>query len=181
MLVKIHWPDYLFNYLQKINCFGWKTLDKSTLNINTNEIRSAWMFNGIGKWKCRWHINYHEYVCVTVLDAILIHSAYPQSRLVVIIVFTHVIRPSVPTFQNLARQNKFQVKTMFTTGETVDLAEWINDDTCLVLFLFSLWVNWRISWRIRAITATEKVITWWAATAWLELHKHLKLRQAFQT
>ena len=30
-------------------------------------------------------------------------------------------RPSVPTFQNLAKQNK--AKIMFPTGETVDLAE----------------------------------------------------------
>ena len=38
--------------------------------------------------------------------------------------------PSVPTFQNLAKQNK--AKTMFAIGETVGLAEWIIDDTCLV-------------------------------------------------
>ena len=42
--------------------------------------------------------------------------------------------PSVPTFQNLAKRNK--AKTMFATGETVGLAEWIIDDICLV-FLFS--------------------------------------------
>ena len=47
-------------------------------------------------------------------------------------------RPSVPTFQNLAKQNKFQAKTMFTTGENVGLAEWIIDDTCLVLWVFLL-------------------------------------------
>ena len=40
--------------------------------------------------------------------------------------------PSVPTFQNLAKQNK--AKTLFATGETVGLAEWIIDDTCLVSF-----------------------------------------------
>ena len=40
--------------------------------------------------------------------------------------------PSVPTFQNLAKQSKLQVKTMFTTSETVGMAEWIIDDTCLV-------------------------------------------------
>ena len=48
------------------------------------------------------------------------------------------VRPSVPTFQNLAKQNKFQAKTMFTTCETVGLAEWIIDDTCLVRLLHSL-------------------------------------------
>ena len=42
------------------------------------------------------------------------------------------VRTSVPTFQNLAKQNK--AKTMFATGETMGLAEWIVDDTCLVLF-----------------------------------------------
>ena len=47
-------------------------------------------------------------------------------------------RPSV-TFHNLAKQNK--AKTMFPTGETVGLAEWIIDDTCLiliVLFIFKI-------------------------------------------
>ena len=33
------------------------------------------------------------------------------------------------TYQNLAKQNKFKAKTMFATGETVGLAEWIIDDT----------------------------------------------------
>ena len=60
----------------------------------------------------------------------LIHSANPQSRPVGIIVFAHVVRPSVPTFQNLEKQNK--AKPMFATGETAGLAEWIIDDTCLV-------------------------------------------------
>ena len=37
-------------------------------------------------------------------------------------------RPSVrPHF---SKQNKFQAKTMFATGETVGLAEWIIDDKC---------------------------------------------------
>ena len=70
----------------------------------------------------------------------LIHSTAQQSRPVVIIVFTHVVRTSDrpyvdPTFQNQAKQNKYQVKTMFTTGEIVGVAEWIIDDTCLVLFI----------------------------------------------
>ena len=50
-------------------------------------------------------------------------------RPVVIIVFTHV-RPFVPTFQNLTKQIQFH----YCTGETVDLADWIIDDTCLVCF-----------------------------------------------
>ena len=59
----------------------------------------------------------------------------PQSWPVLIIVFAQVVRPSVPTFQNLAKQNKIQAKTMFTTGETVGLAEWIIDNTCLVYLI----------------------------------------------
>ena len=40
--------------------------------------------------------------------------------------------PSVrPQFSK--KPNKFPAKTMFATGETVGLAEWIIDDTCLVL------------------------------------------------
>ena len=31
------------------------------------------------------------------------------------------------------KKNKFQEKTIFTTGETVVLPEWIIDDTCLVI------------------------------------------------
>ena len=46
------------------------------------------------------------------------------------------VRTSVPTFQNLSKQNKFQVKTMFISGETVGLAGWIIDDSCLVSFQF---------------------------------------------
>ena len=65
---------------------------------------------------------------------LLIHSASPHSRPVVIIVLTHVVRTFVSTFQNLAKQ----VETMFTTGEIVDLAEWIIDDTCFVSFAFAL-------------------------------------------
>ena len=51
----------------------------------------------------------------------LIHSADPQSRPVVIIVF--IVRTYVrPHFSNIAKQIEFQTKTI---GETVDLAEWI--------------------------------------------------------
>ena len=60
----------------------------------------------------------------------LIHSADP-----VIIIFAHVsVRMSVPTFQNFAKQKKHRVKIMIATGRAVGLAEWIIDDTCLVLF-----------------------------------------------
>ena len=40
-----------------------------------------------------------------------------------------------------SKENKFQAKHMFATGETVGLAEWIIDDTCLVsgIFVCSWW------------------------------------------
>ena len=46
------------------------------------------------------------------------------------------VRPYVPTFQNLAKQNDFQVKIVIATGGAVDLAEWIIDDPVLFNFLF---------------------------------------------
>ena len=62
---------------------------------------------------------------------ILIHEANTQSRPVVIIVFAHVVRSSVrPHFS----KKKFQAETMFAVG----LAEWIIDDTCLVLIILKL-------------------------------------------
>ena len=35
---------------------------------------------------------------------------------------------------HFSKQNKVQVKTMIATGETLGLAKWIIDDTCLVIF-----------------------------------------------
>ena len=64
------------------------------------------------------------------LISLLIHSAGPQTRQVVIIVFVRVVSP------HFSKSNKFQAKTMFATGETVGLAEWIIDNTCLVLHFF---------------------------------------------
>ena len=60
----------------------------------------------------------------------LIHSANPQSWSVGIIVFAHVVRPS-PLFKS---RNIKQQKTMFATGEIVDLAEWLIDDTLYCVF-----------------------------------------------
>ena len=61
----------------------------------------------------------------------MIHSANPKSLPVGIIVFVHVVRPSVrPHFSNLGKQIK--AKTIFAIDETVGLAEWIIDDTCHV-------------------------------------------------
>ena len=63
----------------------------------------------------------------------------PTARLVVIIVFAHVVRPSVrPSL--LFKTKQIQAKTMFTTttGEALGLAEWIIDDTCLGKFVLEL-------------------------------------------
>ena len=48
-----------------------------------------------------------------------------------------LVSSSIPTFQYLAKQNK--VITLFATGETVGLAEWIIDDTCLAYLNFEMW------------------------------------------
>ena len=63
--------------------------------------------------------------------------------------FSHLlsVHAYVPTFQNIAKQNKFQAKTIFTTGETMALAEWIIDYICLgqVIFLYymKIWIWYR--------------------------------------
>ena len=54
----------------------------------------------------------------------LIHSANPQSWPVVITIFAHISLRPYKLSQN---------KTKIATGGTVGLAEWIIDDTCLVL------------------------------------------------
>ena len=56
----------------------------------------------------------------------------PKVMAVGIIVFAHVVRPS-PLFKS--RKTK-QQKTMFATGVTMGLAEWIIDDTCLLSCCF---------------------------------------------
>ena len=53
----------------------------------------------------------------------LIHEANPM-----IIVFAHVVRSS-PLFKTKRISSE---ETMFATGKTIGLAEWIIDDTCLV-------------------------------------------------
>ena len=63
----------------------------------------------------------------------LIHSANPKSRPVRIIVFAHVVRPSIrPHFSNLEKQNNRKQCSLLAV--TMGLAEWIIDDTCLVSF-----------------------------------------------
>ena len=88
-------------------------------------------------WICLHEAIKHEYFEISnkiQRFLILIHSANPQSRPVGIM--SSVRTPFVHSFQNLAKQNK--VKTMFATGETVDLAEWITVDTCLVFIYFAV-------------------------------------------
>ena len=67
---------------------------------------------------------------------LLIHSADPQLLQVVITIVAlgvcTSVRLSVPTFQNLRKQNKFQGRIVIATGGIVGLAEWIIDGTCLV-------------------------------------------------
>ena len=66
----------------------------------------------------------------------LIHSANPKSWPVGIIVFAHVVRTSSVRPSPLFKSRKTeQQKTMFATGVTMGLAEWIIDDTCLVVFV----------------------------------------------
>ena len=74
-----------------------------------------------------------------VVDFLLIHSADSQSWPVVIIVHCfHTCSPTCvrPHFSKSSKTKQIQVKTMFTTGKTVGLAEWIIDDTCLVYHSF---------------------------------------------
>ena len=66
----------------------------------------------------------------------LIHSDDPQSRPVGITVFSHVVRSYVrpSPLSNLTKQNK--QKTIFATGETVGLAEWIIVKTFFIYIIF---------------------------------------------
>ena len=59
--------------------------------------------------------------------------------------FSHIL--SVRThFSKYSKTNKFQARTMFTTGETVGLAEWIIDDTSLVYSVFVMVVPRHLPW-----------------------------------
>ena len=89
--------------------------------------------SGLGPIYPEWHSHPGE-AYDNLFDINLIHSADSQSRLVGIIVFTHV-RTSVKS------KYSFQMKTMFTTNQTVGLAEWIIDDTCFVLQVLKLLFN----------------------------------------
>ena len=88
----------------------------------------------------------------------LIHSAGPQSRPVVIIVFAHVVRPSVCPSTLFKSSKTKQQKIMVATGETVGLAEWIINDTCLVFTIlqtdFSKYFAWK-KWSLENLEITE--------------------------
>ena len=43
--------------------------------------------------------------------------------------YFHTCRPSIPTFKNVLKQNKFQVRIVIATGGSVGLAERIIDGT----------------------------------------------------
>ena len=63
---------------------------------------------------------------LTLTQVILIHSANPVTAVGSLFWHMSSVRP------HFSKQNKFQAKTEFATGETASLAEWIIDDTCLV-------------------------------------------------
>ena len=73
-----------------------------------------------------WHKN--------LKTSLLIHSADQQSRSL----GRDVVHPSVRTFQNRAKQSIFRAKKMFTTDETVGLAEWIIDDAVWYYILLEI-------------------------------------------
>ena len=80
---------------------------------------------------------------------LLIHEADPQSRPVL------SVRPSVPIFQNLTKQNNFQVRIVIATGWTVGLAEWIIDGTHV------LFANLFASLRTACVRALKEKIAKW--------------------
>ena len=68
---------------------------------------------------------YHSFTnslsCGILTDHFLIQSANPKSRPVGIIVFAHVVRPSVYPSPLLKSRKTKQQKTMFATGVTMGL------------------------------------------------------------
>ena len=71
---------------------------------------------------------------------LLIHSADPQSRPVVIIVFVLVVCPSLrPHFlkSSKIKQISSENNVHYSPGETVGLAKWIIDENCLVPICFA--------------------------------------------
>ena len=117
--VKFRWLTYLPVVLFSLSSFlkmsKWQSCEALKKTLKQHRLWTRWKVGKLGSENMFW-----------------------STRPVLIIVFIHVVRPFVPTFENLANQNNFQVKTMFTTGETVGLAEWIIDDTCH-FFYFGCW------------------------------------------
>ena len=100
-----------------MNRFPWR---KNALEItNKNVVYGAILIFPFVQVKNAMH-----FIVLPFVIQILIHSANPHSRPVVIILSTHVVRPSVPTFQN---------KTSFTRKQCrlLGLAEWIIDENLL--------------------------------------------------
>ena len=66
------------------------------------------------------------------------HLADPQSRPVVIIIFTGFARMSIRTSSlfKILQKTKLHMEIMIATGGTVGLAEGIFDDTCLLFKIF---------------------------------------------
>ena len=83
---------------------------------------------------------------------ILIHSANPKSRKSL---FSHMLsvrtslRPS-PLFKSIKTKHK---KTLFATGVTMHLVEWIIDDTYLICFVSQDFEKWG---RTDACTSEKK-------------------------
>ena len=70
------------------------------------------------------NLNYHYYFRETItVDP----RGRPQSRLVVITILTQIFRLSVRPLQN------FNMERKLTASQDCGLAEWIIDDSCLVL------------------------------------------------
>ena len=77
----------------------------------------------------------------------LIQEADPQSQPAVIIVFAIFFCSYV--HPHFLKQNKFQTKTMFTTGETVGLSERIIDDIVYAgctWYLQAIHLLWSYEW-----------------------------------
>ena len=126
---------FLVRYMYDIDNNG--VLDKA--DFDCLAVRNT-LVEGKGEWSNeRFEKNkeimsnlWEEISALADFNQVLIHLANPQPRPLVITVFAHVVRTYVRAhFSNLA--NKKQHK-MVATGETVGLAEWIVDDTCLVVF-----------------------------------------------
>ena len=89
--------------------------------------------------KCRWQNTSGNEIGFSQIP---FWSTRPtHSHGVVITIFCVVctsVLPSVPTFQNLAKQNKVQARIVIATGVNVGLAEWIIAGTRVLSVIFFL-------------------------------------------